>query len=630
MRQRLGQFGRRVLALGAAAVALTGLALGYRYWAGRSPVVATLAASEEWILRLTPELKRLARDLENLSFPGPQGRGLFADRVELVDLTPQAAATADELPSPTWLSAAHWPISADTQTISRSELALWGPLLAELDFFRRAKVYFVRAAWAHSRATQAEAELGFDGAARLRDGREVWIKAHWSSHWQQLPHGDDDRTQGWRITRLVLRELKTLTAARTPFRELLARAVPDKRSRDAATQAAIDEMVVRLIRDENYNPLGPHYLATFRWNPGGSVVDFDRDGWDDWYLVKPWGRAQLFHNRGDGTFVDVAPELGLDVEHFGASTLFADWDNDGDDDLILGRTMRPSLYFRNEGGRFIDRTRELAPAGLPTLASALAAADYNGDGWLDLYVSTYAHQSTHEALQRPRWLGGDESLLDEFLPPETAAEMGRRSVGRHKVLDSIGPPNHLWLGVGGGRLAPSPLSGDVAVWRNSYQATWCDYDDDGDPDLYVANDFAPNNLFRNEGGEAFTDVTAESGTADLGFGMGASWGDYDGDGRFDLYVSNMYSKAGRRITAQVPGLDERFALMARGNSLFRNLDGAKFDKVSGLEAPALAVENAGWAWSGQFVDLDNDTFLDVHSPNGNVTVPDEVAFDVDL
>ena len=122
------------------------------------------------------------------------------------------------------------------------------------------------------------------------------------------------------------------------------------------------------------------------------------------------------------------------------------------------------------------------------------------------------------------------------------------------------------------------------------------------------------------------EVAKQTGTSDVGFGMGASWGDYDNDGRQDLYVSNMHSRAGSRITAQVPGLDLRLAQMARGNSLFRN-EGDRFDKVSGLERPALQVEKAGWSWGGQFVDVDNDGFLDLYASSGFYSAPSVLAID---
>ena len=156
-------------------------------------------------------------------------------------------------------------------------------------------------------------------------------------------------------------------------------------------------------------------------------------------------------------------------------------------------------------------------------------------------------------------------------------------------------------------------------FTNTYQATWSDYDGDGDQDVYLANDFAPNHLFRNDGGGAFEDVTQATGTADIGFGMGASWGDYDHDGRHDLYVSNMYSTAGRRIAGRLD-VHRDIPKMARGNTLFRNEVG-QFRHVSSVKPPGLLVENSGWAWGGQFIDFDNDTFLDLVSLAGYYTAP---------
>ena len=127
----------------------------------------------------------------------------------------------------------------------------------------------------------------------------------------------------------------------------------------------------------------------------------------------------------------------------------------------------------------------------------------------------------------------------------------------------------------------------------------------------------------------FTDVTAVTGTEDVGFGMGASWGDYDHDGRLDLYVSNMYSKAGRRITAALPQIDPRFRRMSRGNSLFRN-QGEAFRQVSGTTPDSLQVEKAGWSWGGQLADFDNDGFLDVYALSGFYTVPQPFELPVDL
>jgi hypothetical protein len=182
-----------------------------------------------------------------------------------------------------------------------------------------------------------------------------------------------------------------------------------------------------------------------------------------------------------------------------------------------------------------------------------------------------------------------------------------------------GPRNVLLKNVGG--LFEEVSDPAATPWVNTYQATWADVDDDRDPDLYLANDFAPNRLLRNDSGR-FVDVTQESGTADLGFSMGASFSDFDGDGRLDLYVSNMESNAGQRLMDAIPGVDPRYRKMAAGNSLLRNIDGQRFERVAG-------GERAGWSWGGHFVDIDLDGREDLHVPAGYYTAPEAVALPVD-
>ena len=202
---------------------------------------------------------------------------------------------------------------------------------------------------------------------------------------------------------------------------------------------------------------------------------------------------------------------------------------------------------------------------------SMAAADYNGDGLLDIYLCTYrpAAPAGSGGGYSQAAKEGDFDWPDEFFSPELAREFRRRLM-EHKqrhgvtVLDQLGPPNVLLVNRGGGRFEPAPENSTVGLWRNSLQATWCDYNGDGRPDLYIPNDWGLNVLFRNDGPGGFTDVTSEVGLTDYGFSMGASFGDYDNDGRDDLYVSNMFSEAGRRITARIPGLNKLFADSAVG------------------------------------------------------------------
>ena len=203
-----------------------------------------------------------------------------------------------------------------------------------------------------------------------------------------------------------------------------------------------------------------------------------------------------------------------------------------------------------------------------------------------------------------------------------------RTEGR--TLEQLGPPNVLLVNRGGGRFEPAPENRTVGVWQNSLQATWCDYNVDGRPDLFVANDWGLDVLFRNDGAAGFTDVTTKAGVTAYGFAMGASWGDYDNDGREDIYVSNMYSEAGRRITARIPELDPMFVESAAGNWLYHGEPDGKFKQVAGVKSPAMTVMNAGWSWGGCFTDFDNDGFLDLYVLSGYFTAPKELSSELDI
>jgi hypothetical protein len=160
--------------------------------------------------------------------------------------------------------------------------------------------------------------------------------------------------------------------------------------------------------------------------------------------------------------------------------------------------------------------------------------------------------------------------------------------------------------------------------RFSMACSWEDYDDDGDQDLYVANDYGRNNLYRNDGGR-FIDVAAAAGVEDISAGMSVSWGDPNRDGRMDVYVSNMFSSAGNRIAYQrrfQSGADPKtrsyLQRHARGNSLFFNDGGTAFQDVS---VPA-GVTMGRWAWSSQFADVNHDGLEDILVANGFITQQD--------
>ena len=248
-------------------------------------------------------------------------------------------------------------------------------------------------------------------------------------------------------------------------------------------------------------------------------ADLDADGDMDLIVANDTTRNFYFRNRGDGTFEEIAIRAGLAIENI-TSAIFADFDNDGDKDAFLGRYLRRSLYLINEEGHFVDKSADLVATPLPYLVSSISAADYNKDGLMDVYLSTYGF---------PGGTPLAKVWAPKFLEPRDAEEVTRRMYGPerkkyyHRYLSAVGPPNLLLVNQGDGKFAVAPENSRLAVWLHSFQSAWSDFDRDGAPDVYVSSDFGPDSLFRNDLDGGFVDVTREQGgEAMMGFGMGAS------------------------------------------------------------------------------------------------------------
>ncbi len=337
---------------------------------------------------------------------------------------------------------------------------------------------------------------------------------------------------------------------------------------------------------------------------GLAVGDADGDGIDDIYV--PDGGAlpnRLLIHLADGTLDDRSVVAGVDWLEQTVAALFVDLDNDGDQDLVAAAT--PFLLFmENDGhGKFTFRGAHHSA----TNPFSLAAADYDGDRLLDIYLCNYSGSGTNGA--------GSSGTIGSYPIPYTDAENGVANV----LLKNLGGFCF--------RDVTEETGLDKNNTRFSQAASWEDFDGDGDPDLYVANDFGRNNLYRNDqgptpGSRLFVDVAAGAGVEDQASGMSVAWGDYDRDGQPDLYVSNMFSSAGNRVTYQKRFLNSRAAdevtatrRMARGNTLFRARGDGRFEDLSEVAGVAMAR----WAWGSLFADLDNDGWEDLVVANGYLT-----------
>ncbi len=351
-----------------------------------------------------------------------------------------------------------------------------------------------------------------------------------------------------------------------------------------------DHWRARLPSELGLDPVANHGLA---------LGDINGDDLDDLYVCQQGGLPnRMFLRQPDGTLRDVTAESGTDWLDYCSAALFLDLDNDGDRDLVVSQDFHLLVMSNDGSGKF---TLELG-AATKAQSFSLAAADFDRDGLVDIYVCGY-NPSVAELR------GG---AMGEPMPFHDA---------------NNGGPNMLWRNAGDFHFEDATESSGMNQnnTRYSFAAAWEDFDNDGDQDLYVANDYGRNCLYRNENG-AFTDVAAEMRVEDTSSGMSVSWSDFNRDGLMDLYTSNMFSSAGNRITYQrqfKEGLPEairkQFQHIALGNTLFEATGPDAPFKDVGVEA---GVTMGRWAWGSRFVDFNNDGFDDLVVANGFLSTED--------
>ena len=595
-------------------------------------VIRALVAAEETYLNLSPKMNSLSRGLLDLRLPGPtaDAESVFSTTVTTVDLDliPAAIPTG-----PSTFESHPWPVAALSKQTDRVDL--WRPLFDEISFFEHAKVEIISGDHPDGNMLRYEAKGGFEALARMKSDHWRSFEGRMELSWEH-PRTDGGDGGDWQITGWKTTEMHWRASPRRLFVEALDTAMHESQEASMLRRSLHYEATVKHYRD-GAKQLPHPYFAPISANQkeGIAVADVNGDGFDDIYITMRLGKNMLLVNQGDGTFLEQAASFKLDLPGHTPCALFADFDNDGDQDVILGRSLLKTSYLENRHGVFYQHP---IPKFMPMAALSMSAADYNMDGLLDVYICTYrpaAPAGASPAGGVAQSKDGDFDWPDEFFDINLAREY-RRRVSEHRkrkggtVLDQLGPPNVLLVNRGGGRFEPAPENDTVGIWRNSMQATWGDYNRDGRPDLYIANDWGLDVLFRNDGSGGFTDVTTQAGVTAYGYAMGASWGDYDNDGQDDLYVSNMYSEPGRRITKQIPGLEKMFIESAAGNWLYHQVANGKFEQVAGLMPPSMTVMKAGWSWGGCFADFDNDSFLDLYVLNGYFTAPKEHSSGLDL
>ena len=576
-----------------------------------------MVAVEQLILGLTPKLKLLAGSLIEggieISKTGPD---LFDEEFRMGSV---AVANSNSLPAD---QIKEMPV----RVLERESATMWSEIFKDVQRFNYAHFYFVDGNYVGSDLKRFESSVGFEGKGVDAKGLALSIKG-------KIYIGWNFKRDAWRIVEWKFEAMEMVKLKEPLFKEVLKDVILDQKQYERAVASLHEQNIIELFTRNKFNVSKQVYAdfldldSTFQ-HPGLSVVDYNKDGWDDLYLMGRWGVNQMFRNNADGTFTDVAKEIGLDIKGLCNCATFADFDNDGDPDVFIGRSLERSLYLANEGGRYVDKTKETCGSLLmPYLVSTISAVDYNQDGLLDVYLGLYGP---------PQKSDSPEKWVNRFFPKSMAKEILKRLPQSHRYINRLGPPNLLLVNRGEGHFSVAPESREIAEWHSTYQSVWSDFDQDGDQDVYICNDFAPDHLYRNEGPRGssgdprFVDVTKEfAGESMQGFGMGASWGDYDRDGKLDLYVSNMFSKAGRRITRSIEGLDPRVPYAARGSLLFRNKTFA-FEQVAGVKDGSVNVAKVGWAYGAQFVDVDNDGWLDIYSASGFYTAPEQISTENDL
>jgi hypothetical protein len=514
-----------------------------------------LEVVEDLTESLANDLLAFSVDVRDRNFEAVEG--YVAERIEA---TPWPAAPIETAQATDWIRRHEWAIPTEAAGQERGDFLLsLRTFIGRFGEIEDARFKVKSAHFDETSGDHGDAHLKFFIVGRNTGGNREWIKG--TAHADMTREGEGP----WRFAAFRLESLQSKVSDLDLFSEI-------------ALPAGLSVVFPPFGVGKNQGFVA-HGAAAADVN-GDGLVDLAATGLDQNYL---------YINSGDGRFQDRSAESLVKFAPPGSGPLFVDFDNDGDPDLFLASVGRQVLL----ENRFIpDNTLEFRDvsdrAGVDREAVGFSAisADVNRDGYADVYVCSY-------------------NRYGDVMPNSWAQATN-------------GTPNLLLVNQGDGTFEEVGAEWGVDDGRWSYAAGFVDIDEDGDQDLYVANDFGENALFRNDG-ERFVDVADALGIKDPGFGMGVSFGDYDNDGDLDLHVTNMSSTAGNRILKllypEEHAIRKTLSKEAAGNSLYENAGDGTFrdvtQKIGGL--------SGGWGFGGGFLDFDNNGWEDLYTPNGFVS-----------
>lgn len=320
-----------------------------------------------------------------------------------------------------------------------------------------------------------------------------------------------------------------------------------------------------------------------------SIVDFDNDGWDDIYFTNSRIGSQnaLYRNLHNGKFENVAAQMGIaDVNRKGTGVsmgaVWGDYDNDGYKDLLLFKWGRPELFHNMGGKKFVNVT---AGSGLPKWVNANCAIwlDFNNDGLLDLFIGGYYNEKFN---------------LDHLNTTKIMPESFRYA--------NNGGRNYLLENMGNGKFKDVTAEYGLNSTKWTLAAASADFNGDGYPDLFIANDYNENELYLNEKGKKFVEVGRQAGIGNIPkSGMCVSFGDIDNTGKLGIYNTTITEKG----------------ILIQGNNYWEpeTREGQYPYPVYVNIAQLAGIDNAGWSYGAQFGDLNNDGYMDLYVANGFIS-----------